>query len=193
MSTAVFPSLIGQGWSVAKAPGFATRIQRAVSGRELRVLDMPSPLWTFTLTFTYLPVADLQTLMGFFLARQGAYDTFLFDDPSDDAVFAQQIGIGDGSTTVFQLGRGLGGFFEPIAAPNRVGAVYLNGIVQGGYRVDAGTGLVTFATAPDAGLSITVDFTYYFRCRFLDDASQFENFMQNLWQLQKLQFVSVLP
>lgn len=52
--TAIFPSLPGQGWSVTKSPRFATRIQRAVSGRELRALDQPYPLWTWTLTYPLL-------------------------------------------------------------------------------------------------------------------------------------------
>ncbi|HZT87386.1 MAG TPA: DUF2460 domain-containing protein [Stellaceae bacterium] len=193
MGSAVFPSLIGQGWSVKKTPNFATRVQRAVSGRELRVLDMPCPLWTFTLTFNYLPAADLDTLMGFFLSRQGAFDTFLFDDPTDNRASAQPIGTGDGAASVFQLGRTLGGFYEPVTAPNQVAAVYFNGIAQSGYSVDAATGLVTVAAAPPAGVSVTADFTYYFRCRFSDDAAEFENFMHNLWQLKQLQFQSVLP
>lgn len=193
MSTAIFPALIGQGWSVTKTPSFATRVQRAVSGRELRVLDMPNPLWTFTLTFSYLPVTDVNVLMGFFLSRQGAYDTFLFDDPTDDTVAAQQIGTGDGSTTVFQLGRALGDFYEAVTAPNHVSAVYFNGISQSGYSVDPTSGLLTVASAPAAGIAVTVDFTYYFRCRFLDDAAEFENLMHNLWQLKQLQFTSVLP
>ncbi len=85
---AVFPVLPGLGWSVTKAPRFATRIQRAVSGRELRVLDQPYPVWTWTLTYTLLrdqwetrgPTGpgigydELRTLAGFFLQQQGAFD-----------------------------------------------------------------------------------------------------------------------
>ena len=52
--TAIFPALPGLGWSVTKAPRFATRIQKAVSGRELRVLDQPYPIWTWTLTYALL-------------------------------------------------------------------------------------------------------------------------------------------
>jgi hypothetical protein len=40
----VFPALPGLAWGVTKAPTFQTRIQRAVSGRELRALDYPYPL-----------------------------------------------------------------------------------------------------------------------------------------------------
>ena len=203
----IFPSLPGLAWSVTKTPTFQTRIQRAVSGRELRALDYPYPLWQFTLVFDLLrdnPTAgydELRTLMGFFMLCQGAYGTFLFEDPSDYRVTGQQIGIGNASTTVFQLQRAMGatlpggGFLEPIVAPNVVNAVYLDGITQnsGTYSVDPSTGLVTFSIAPASGLIITADYSYYFRCRFTDDSYPFENFMFQLWQLKKLTFISVRP
>jgi len=201
----IFPALPGLAWSVTKSPTFQTRIQRAVSGRELRALDYPYPLWQFTLVFDFLrdnPAAgydELRTLMGFYMLCQGAYGTFLFQDPSDDRVSGQQIGTGDAITTVFQLQRAMGrtlpggGFSEPIVAPNVVSGVYLNGIFQDPvtYSVDLMTGLVTFNTAPASGLTITADYSYYFRCRFIDDSYAFENFMFQLWQLKKLTFISV--
>src|ERR1700752_3922198 len=105
----VFPSLPGLAWSVTKTPTFQTRIQRAVSGRELRTLDYPYPLWQFTLVFAFLrdnPEAgfdELRTLMGFYLSSQGAYGNFLFQDPSDYQLTGQYIATGDSSTLVFQL------------------------------------------------------------------------------------------
>ena len=85
--TAIFPTLPGLAWSVTKAPRFATRIQRAVNGRELRILDQPYPVWTWTLNYSLLrdkwdtrgPAGlgagydELRTLAGFFLQRQGAF------------------------------------------------------------------------------------------------------------------------
>ena len=203
--TLIFPALPGLAWSVTKSPTFQTRVQRAVSGRELRALDYPYPLWQFTLAFDLLrdkPAAgydELRTLMGFYMLCQGAFGTFLFQDPSDDRVTGQQIGTGDASTTIFQLQRTMGaalpggGFPVPIAAPNVVEAVYLNGIVQSpaGYSVDPKTGLVTFSAAPGSGLIMTADYSYYFRCRFIEDSYTFENFMYQLWQLKKLTFISV--
>lgn len=205
---AVFPVLPGLGWSVTKAPRFATRIQRAVSGRELRVLDQPYPVWTWTLTYTLLrdqwetrgPTGpgigydELRTLAGFFLQQQGAFAPFLFDDPADNSITGQVIGTGDASASAFQLVRTMGGFAEPVTAPNVVGAVYCNGILQdpAAYSVDAGTGLVTFATPPPAGQVITADFTYRFRVRFADDTAEFENFMYQLWQLKQVKLQSVL-
>lgn len=203
----VLPTLPGLAWSVTKAPIFQTRIQRAVSGRELRALDYPFPLWQFTLTFAFLrddPTSgfdELRSLLGFFLSCQGAYGTFLFQDPSDYQVTGQYLGTGNSNTAVFQLQRTLGtalpggGFTEPILAPEFVSAVYFNGITQNpsNYGVDPDTGLLTFAIAPATSLVITADFSYWFRCRFVDDSYGFENFMYRLWQLKKLTFISVRP
>jgi uncharacterized protein (TIGR02217 family) len=130
---------------------------------------------------------------------RGAYGTFLFRDPSDSWVLGQQIGVGDASATTFQLQRAMGmalpggGFLEPIVAPDVVHAIYLNGITQdpSTYSVELTTGLVTFDIAPSSGLVITADFSFYFRCRFVDDKYDFENFMHQLWQLKKLTFISV--
>ena len=112
--------------------------------------------------------------MGFFLQQQGAFQPFLYDDPTDDQAAAQAIGSGDGSTTIFQLVRSMGvalpggGFAEPITAPNTLGAIYFNGVRQSpsAYTLDVATGLVTFAAPPPAGQLVTADFTYYFRVRF---------------------------
>jgi uncharacterized protein (TIGR02217 family) len=206
--TAIFPVLPGLGWSVSKAPRFATRTQKAISGRELRIVDQVNPIWTFTLTYEILGdkhdtrgpgglgagFDELRTLAGFFLQQQGAFAPFLFDDPTDDSVTGQAIGTGNSSATVFQLVRNFGGFSEPIVAPNTVSAIYFNGVLQSasGYTVDATTGLITFTTAPPSGQAITADFTYYFRVRFADDTAEFENFMYQLWSLKQVKLQSVL-
>ena len=133
---------------MTKAPRFATRIQRAVSGREVGLLKPPMPIWSWTLTYTLLrdrwdvrggagpgsgPGAgydELRTLMGFFLQQQGAFQSFLFNDPTDDHVNGQLIGTGDGGTAVSSWCARWNGFSEPIVAPNAVSAVYFNGIVK---------------------------------------------------------------
>ncbi len=205
--TAIFPSLPGLGWSVVKSPRFATRIQRAVNGRELRALDQPNPIWSWTLTYPLLRdrsdarapsgsgigYDELRTLAGFFLQQQGALQPFLFDDPTDNAVMGQPLGAGDSSRTDFQLLRTMGSFAEPVTAPNTVSAVYFDGILQpvADYILDAATGLVTFAAPPPAGQIVAADFTYYFRVRFSDDSAEFENFMIQLWQARQIKLQSV--
>jgi uncharacterized protein (TIGR02217 family) len=206
--TEIFPVLPGLGWSVTKTPRFTGRIQSAVSGRELRVLDQVNPIWTWTLTYSLLRdkwdmravtgpgvgYDELRTLAGFFLKQQGSFRPFLFDDPTDNTVSNQVLGTGDGSTRDFQLVRTMGGFDEPITAPNTVNVIRCNGIRQAatGYTVDVATGLVTFVAPPPVEQVITADFTYRFRVRFAEDSAEFENFMYQLWQLKQVKLQSVL-
>lgn len=204
----VYPTLAGLSWSTIKAPRFATRVQKAISGRILRVVDQILPIWTWTLTYSLLRDGtdsrgtiglgtgffELQTLVGFFLQQQGAFGGFLFDDPTDDKVIGQLIGTGDSATTIFQLVRTFGGFTENVIAPNIVTAIYFNGALQSsaGYSVDAATGLVTFTVAPPNTNVITADFTYYFLVRFAEDTAEFENFMFQLWELKQIKLESIL-
>lgn len=203
MSTATFPSLPGLAWSVDKHPEFSTVVRTAASGQETRVALWVSPRWRFTLTYDLLradATQELQTLMGFFLARQGQYDSFLYRDPDDGAVAGQPIGIGDGTTTAFQLVRALGGFAEPVRAPDLGSAlnIYLGGVLlsSSGYTVSGwGTstpGMVTFAAPPAAAAAITADFSFFFPVRFAADSAEFSQFMHQFWELKQLELVSVM-
>ncbi len=206
--TAIFPALPGLGWSVTKTPRFAGRSQNAISGRELRVLDQINPIWNWTLTYSLLRdkwdaraqtgpgvgYDELRTLAGFFLQQQGTFQSFLFDDPTDNTIVDQVLGTGDGSVRALQLVRSMGGFAEPITAPNLVSAIRFNGVRQNptSYTIESETGVVTFVTPPPAGHVIAADFTYRFRVRFAEDSAEFENFMYQLWQLKQIKLQSVL-
>jgi len=203
MSTAVFPTLPGLAWSVDKQPEFSTVVRASASGQETRVALWANPRWHFKLGYDLLradAAQELQTLMGFFLARQGQYDSFLYQDPDDNSVTSQAIGAGDGATTAFQLVRTLGGAAEPMRAPN-LGAtlnVYLGGVLQAssGYSVSgwgtATPGMLSFATAPGAGVPIAADFSFYFPVRFAADLAEFSEFMHQLWELKQIELVSVV-
>jgi uncharacterized protein (TIGR02217 family) len=197
VSNAVFPALPGLTWDVKKTPRFSTLVQTAASGREVRAALWTLPLYEWTLAFDVLrdgSLGEIRTLMGFFLQRQGGFDSFLYSDPTDNAVANQQIGTGDGSTTAFQLVRSYGGFAEPILDLNGTPTLLLNGAVQNpsNYAVSA-TGLVTFTAAPAAGAVIGASFAYYFRVRFKEDMAEFGNFLQNLWELKQIVLVRVKP
>lgn len=45
--------------------------------------------------------------------------------------------------------------------------------------------------APDIGIDITADFSFYFRCRFTKDEMEFEEFMLALYELKKCEFISL--
>lgn len=194
MSNAVFPTLPGLGWSVGKTPEWSTKTQRMASGREFRAAFMSYPLWRFSLNYDFLRAAsayaELQSLMGFFNARQGAYDSFLYTDPNDNSVTDYQFGTGDGTTVAFQLTRAYGGFIEPVMNVNTLTNIKKAGVAQSNpanYTIGS-TGLVTFTSAPANGAALTWTGSFYFRVRFLQDVAEFEEFMKNLWQLKKLEF-----
>jgi hypothetical protein len=196
-----FPTLPGQGWSVHKQPTFATIVAGHVSGREVRDALYQNPIWRFELTFdgmdstssSYpgLGAQSLQSLMGLFLACQGQFGTFLYEDPTDNAAAAQILATGDGSTTSFTFARALGGFLEPVGWVTSVSQVTVGGVAQSsGWSFSAPNGLV-FATAPASGAAIGASFAYVFQCRFDDDDADFEQFMENLWRLESVKFRSV--
>jgi uncharacterized protein (TIGR02217 family) len=193
----------GLAYTVTKTPNWATRMQRSISGRTLRTSDYVNPIWTFKLTYAvlhdfawcnYQSPTELRTMMDFFNTSAGAFDAFLLDDPSDDHVLGQVIGVGDDTTMVYQLVRELvpGGFVESIIAPNVISAVYLNGTPTiGTYTVDPLTGLLTFTSPPGMGVIVTVDYSYYFRV-WMPDALDFEEFANGFWQLKTVKLTSVV-
>jgi uncharacterized protein (TIGR02217 family) len=205
MSTSVFPTLAGLGWSVTRREIWKTRSQEAISGKETRIADWSYPRHQWTLGFDFLrqgafagaTYAEFALLAGFFNLRQGMFDSFLYADPDDNSVTGQAIASGDGATRSFALVRAFGGYVEPILAPNVVSHVYLNGVVQSpaGYTVNGwGTtapGPLVFATAPGNGVSIAADFTFYFPCRFAADQTDFEKFMAALYEAKKVVFISL--
>lgn len=196
MSDAVFPSLPGLKWNVKRANLWKTLKQESVSGKEMSVALMTYPNRRYSLAYEVLRAgaeAELQTLEGFFNLRQGSHDTFLYSDPDDSAVTDQSFGTGDGSTTVFYLARTRGGFTEPVQALNGAPTIKVAGVTKAtpaDYSVSA-TGVVTFTSAPANGAALTWTGAYYWRCKFLQDAAEFDQFLQDLWQLQRIEFRTV--
>lgn len=196
MSNALFPTLPGLRWDIEKNPEFNTIVQRSVSLAELRGSFTATPIYNFTLHYDVLRDDtlhnELKQLAGFFLARRGKWDSFLFLDPDDSAATLQAFGTGDGATTAFQLVRTFGSFTESVCNIGVSPAIYKAGVLQvGGYSVSA-TGLVTFSMAPTGGQALTWSGTYYFRCRFLEDTQQFNQFMRQLWDAKQVQFLASL-
>ncbi len=101
MSNSVYPSAIqGLTFTVLRTPEFSTIVQKSPSGNELRIPQAYNPIWHFTLiydfifgnfknsnnTMPYAPFTDLDTLVGFYLARAGQNDDFLWSDPKNNYV-----------------------------------------------------------------------------------------------------------
>lgn len=195
MSQDVFPDLPGLAWSAFKTPRFNTRIQESVSLAEVRASFSATPIYDMKLTYDVLRDstvhAELRQLAGFFLAHRGKFDSWLFTDPTDNSVTDQMVGLGDGSEVEFQLVRTFGTFTEKVSNVNVISSVTVNNTPTSNYTV-SNVGLVTFNSAPAANAAVRWSGTYYFRCRFTQDAQEFENFMYQLWQAQTVGFMANL-
>ena len=231
MSNLLFPKIKGLAWNVVVNPTFSTEIQQSLSSREVRLQNYVNPIWEFSVSYEYLlndpktrddtDFTGLETLMGFFLARGGQFDTFLLNLTDltgrlEDSAYSGQPCLnmttgntyaGDGSTTSFQLCRNLGGFLEACQNPaNQAATVYVNGgaKVQGtDYSIT--NGMVLFAVAPANGAAVTADFTFLYRVRFdlgstrsnstgasgTKEGIEFNNFYYNLYEVKEIQLVSV--
>lgn len=211
-SNNIFPALPGLKWDVGVVPIFNTLILRTQSQREQRTGAAIYPLWQFSMGYELLRdfsiYTEWRTLLAFYLQQQGALTSFLYSFPSDKSVTGQQIGVGDGATTQFQLVRtfGVSGgptWTEPITDVDSTTPfnVYLNGVLQtSGYTYGQFlSGVLTFTTPPANGAAITVDFSYYYRVRFVEwkentssGANQdgFNEFMYNFWELKNVSFIT---
>lgn len=201
MSSTVFPTLVGLAFPVGRTPVWSGKLQTSISGKNRGLSFWSYPKWQWDLSFNVLRSdsinLELQNLAGFFNAMNGPYgDTFLYQDADDNSITGQQIGVGDGSNLTFQLVRSFGGFIEPILAPNVVSHVYVDGTDTGHWTISnwgsSTPGLVTFASghAPTSGKAVTVDYSYYFPCRFLDDTMSFSKFMSQMYEAKKVSFMS---
>jgi uncharacterized protein (TIGR02217 family) len=198
MSSDVFPVLLGIKFDNKRTPVWSTKTHKSVSGKQQRAAMWSYPVWKYSLSYEVLRAdtahQELQTLVGFFLEHQGAFDSWLYSDPSDNTVVGQSIGIGNGSTTAFQLVRTYGAngntFAEPMTAINGTPVIKVSGVTKTAgvdYTINS-TGLVTFTSAPASSAPITADFSYYFRCHFTADELEFNQFMYQLWEAQTVEF-----
>ena len=200
-SLSVFPSnLPGLAWDVLKTPISSTRVMTARSGLEYRAANWSYGKYKWQLTYTVLRsnrngLTELQQLMGFCLGMQGMYQPFLYTDPSDHTVTGQVIGTGNATQTVWPLVRTLGGWTDPNLVANAVTAVYLNGTPTSAYTLTQvgqyGIDSISMNSAPQSGVVVSADFSWYFPVRFLQDDPEFANFADRFWSLKKLAFQSV--
>lgn len=196
MSDAIFPTLPGIAWDITKAPEFYTITKTSPTGLDVSAVLSAYPRWHFSLVYEYLrddgtTAGELQQLVGFFLQRYGNVDDFLYLDPTDNAVANQVIAIGDGATKQFQLCRNFGGFVEPIyGVVEGTPTISVNGVPAANLSINS-KALVTFDAAPDVNAVISWSGKFYYRVKFNDPMTEFNNFLYKLWEAKKIEFTSV--
>lgn len=177
---AFIPACEGFGWT--GGPGFSTTIITRRNGRERRNADWSQPQHSFSLPFNALSQAQYAPVKAMHLNRQGAWGCFLYRDPLDFEAVQEVFGIGDGETTTFQLAkrslidgvpyyRNVYALYSPgddgEAIPSAP-VVRINGTPES-VSIDYDRGTVTFAEAPEEG--VTLDWTGEFSVwvRFVSD------------------------
>lgn len=201
------------GFPTKWMPTFKTTIlQGHSSGREIRRYNQIYALHEITLLFEvlrdqtqnqtpFVPLAGFTEYMQLcqqFIREYGTAGIFYFDAPWDDSRTGELIGTGDGTHTQFVIGRTFGtvayNLTEPIGGINQLTTVYFDGspIASDLYSVGRGY-LLNFNTPPASGVTITADFSFYYRCRFMADNLDFEEFMKNIWSVKQLKMRSLIP
>lgn len=216
--TPVFPVLSPLAWSVHKKPILSSRAVTAVTGRETQLATAAYPRFAFTLTYggdswlrdetqnilpgpNALGHTELQQLSGLYLACLGSYGEFYYSDPDDSSRLNQGVGVGNGTLIDFLVFYqwGNGPFTPPLLLPvggiGILNTVYFNGVAQSPtiYHIDPTNTTIVFNVAPSSGVVITADFSFFFRCRFLDDHMDYSEWAQNLWETKEVRFESVKP
>ncbi|MDI6834594.1 MAG: DUF2460 domain-containing protein [Rhizobiaceae bacterium] len=153
-------------------------------------------------------VGDLYAVLAFFEARSGALYGFRFRDPLDHrsgppgasiTAFDQEIGTGDGETRTFALRKTYGDaggewrrrIEKPVAGSVLVG---IGGVPAGaGVACDAATGIVTFETAPAAGVRVTAGIEFDVPVRFDIDRIEVNLEAFNAGRIPAIPLVEVLP
>jgi uncharacterized protein (TIGR02217 family) len=181
-----FPTAISRG--AHGGPERRTDVVVLGSGAEERNARWADSRRSWNAGWGIKSLDDLHTVIAFFEERRGRLHGFRWRDPTDfkscppestPTALDQPIGIGDGTTTVFQLKKVYGAAFNPWARAIRkpvAGTVLIAvaGIVQvpiTAYAVDHATGLVTFQPGhiPAAAQAITAGFEFDVPVRFDTD------------------------
>ncbi|EMU4158657.1 DUF2460 domain-containing protein [Neisseria gonorrhoeae] len=197
MGNAVFPEFPGLKWGRKKTAVWSTGTQKSASGREFRTAYYTYPQWRFSLSFEVLrtkaSVNELEKLAGFFNARKGSFESFLYEDPADNAVTDQPVGNTVQGVARYQLVRSMGGFIEPVSAVKERPAVKVGGtaLAYGRDYTVTDKGVLVFNTPQPPGRPITWTGGFYFRVRFMSDTVDFENVLGSLWAAKKIEFTSV--
>ena len=194
MGNAVFPTLAGLDWNVKRTPTFRTLLTATANGNTVRVPLLIDPMWMFECSFEFLrddqAHDELNQLLGFFLTRQGSYDSFLLDlgsftrNPLDSAVLGQMLAVDANNCAPLVRTLGGSGYNEAVYELNGTPTIYLNGAAQSAAAFTIYTAaqsaagtlnangisyagcVVKFNAALAARAVVTADFGFYYRVIF---------------------------
>ena len=199
-----FPDNISRG--ARGGPERRTQIVELASGAEERNASWASSRRRYDVAYGIRRADDLAAVVAFFEARNGRLHGFRFKDWADfksclpsqtPGPTNQPIGTGNGAATLFQLTKrytsGAQSWTRVITKPVAgTVTIALNGTPQAsGWSVSTTTGLITFATAPAAGVAVTAGFEFDVPVRFDTDVLDVTLDLERLGSITSIPLVEI--
>lgn len=153
-------------------PKFQTSIITLGTGREQRNADWSQQRCEFDVSYGIQSKADFVEVVRFYYARLGKARGFRFKDWTDFAATDEQIAIGDGTTTQFQLIKNYTSvvtYQRKITRPvNGTLIVKVDDVITA-FTANYNTGVINIAPAPAEDAVITATFEFDVPVRFDND------------------------
>lgn len=199
-----FPDNISRG--ARGGPERRTQIVELASGREERNSPWAGSRHRYDASYGIRRADDLAAVKAFFEARQARLFGFRWKDwadyksclPSGSPTPQDQIiGQGDGDAVEFQLVKhyesGAQAYTRTIAKPVQgTVRIALDGAEElSGWAVSTATGIVTFDSAPGAGVIITAGFEFDVPVRFDTDALDVTLDIERLGSIASIPLVEI--
>ena len=199
-----FPDNISRG--ARGGPERRTQIVELASGAEERNASWANSRRRYDVAYGIRRADDLAAVVAFFEARNGRLHGFRFKDWADfksclpsqtPSPTNQPIGTGNGATTQFPLTKrytsGAQSWTRAITKPVAGSVtIALNGTPQAsGWSVSTVTGLITFTTAPAAGMAITAGFEFDVPVRFDTDVLDVTLDLERLGSINSIPLVEL--
>ncbi|WP_295048646.1 DUF2460 domain-containing protein [uncultured Paracoccus sp.] len=199
-----FPDNISRG--ARGGPERRTQIVELASGAEERNASWANSRRRYDVAYGIRRADDLAAVVAFFEARNSRLHGFRFRDWADfksclpsqtPGPTNQPIGTGNGAATLFQLTKrytsGAQSWSRAITKPVAgTVTIALNGTPQAsGWSVSTATGLVTFATAPAAGIAIAAGFEFDVPVRFDTDVLDVTLDLERLGSITSIPLVEI--
>ena len=190
MTLAIFPAM-PIGWNSTKTIKWETKVIKSASGKRKAMTSVAYPEIEIECPLVGLTQQQVETVGGFVCARRGMLEPFLWKDPEEYKVTKQQIGIGNGAKSEYQLFRSFGVFTVPVTdvVANTL-TVYINNVATTAYTLEEG-GIVKFSGTPQTGKVISASFEYYWRVALADDGLTSEVQYLDINKISALRMVTV--
>jgi uncharacterized protein (TIGR02217 family) len=201
-----FPDAIGRG--ARGGPERRTQVVELASGAEERNASWANSRRRYDVAYGIRRADDLAAVVAFFEARNGRLHGFHFKDWADcrsclpsgvPSPLDQDLGTGDGVATAFQLVKHYvsgaqtwtRAITKPVAGTVRIALDGVELAPEDGWSLDAATGIVTFAAAPEAGVAITAGFEFDVPVRFDSDRLEVTLDLERLGSIASIPLVEI--